>query len=242
MTTQDSDHDRTNTEPSSAQWQLFEKEVRDSLQEVDTNATVAWNHSVVGLISGTPRQVDVYATGTISGQAFVIVVECKRYKRPLGIGTVDEFAGKLQDIGADRGIIYGLNGLTEPAKMRAQGAIQPRMAIGELVIGPHHVPVDIEPLLKFGDCTSPNCITGDTSWGTWRAIDGQTLKVGLCQLCGSRSAACPGPDCGEIQAFVNDDEPCYCETILSLNWDEDYIEVLSIDATIPEQPTKTYYR
>jgi len=242
MTTPDSDQDPTKAEPSFVQWQLFEKEVRDSLRRLDKHATVAWNHSTVGLISGTPRQIDVYATGTIAGQAFVIAVECKHYKRPLGIGAVDEFAGKLQDIGADRGIVYGLNGLTEPAQLRATGAVQPRIAVGELVLGPNHIPVDIEPLLKFGDCPNPNCIAGDISWETWRASDGQTLEVGVCSLCGTWSTRCPEPNCGEVQAFVNDDESCYCGTRLSLDRDNDYVDVVAVEAIVAGQPPRTYHR
>lgn len=45
--------------------------------------------------------------------------------RPLDIGAVDEFVGKLLDLGADRGILYSGSGMTPNAVHRAEAAISP---------------------------------------------------------------------------------------------------------------------
>lgn len=63
-----------------------------------------------------------------------MAVECKLTGRPVEIGTVDEFIGKLLDIGADRGVLYAASGLTSNAVHRASAASNPSV-----------IPVTLEP-------------------------------------------------------------------------------------------------
>lgn len=42
-------------------------------------------------------------------------VECKRYRRRVAIGDVDQFVGKLIDVGADQGILYSPRVISTPA-------------------------------------------------------------------------------------------------------------------------------
>lgn len=166
-----------------------------------------------GRLSGTGRQVDVLVSGVVAGERIVIAVECKRYAKKLGIGSVDEFAGKLLDIGVDRGMLFGLNGLTEPARKRADGARQPRISIGDLVTTEDHVAPDLSRLLapKFGDCPNENCITGDVRWQWWNSENG-SIRAGECDTCGSWAVECP--ECGEVIDFFTDESPCYsCGTV-----------------------------
>lgn len=71
------------------------------------------------------RQIDVLARGLVAGVEITLVVECKLYQRPVAIGDVDQFVGKLIDIGADRGILYSGSGFTGGAAARALGAVSP---------------------------------------------------------------------------------------------------------------------
>jgi hypothetical protein len=87
-------------------WLTFEKNVAELLRDLDPRAFVKHNQTQEGELSFTPRQLDIVAVGTIVGQPIKIVAECKCYTtRPLPMGAVDEFIGKLLDIGAERGIL-----------------------------------------------------------------------------------------------------------------------------------------
>jgi hypothetical protein len=114
----------------------FEKNITELLRDLDSRAIVAHDQSQEGELSFTPRQLDIVALGTIAGQPIKIVAECKCYTtRPLAMGVVDEFIGKLLDIGAERGILASYTGFSDGAFLRAAGARGPSvglMALGEI--------------------------------------------------------------------------------------------------------------
>jgi hypothetical protein len=95
------------------------------------------NQRITGRMSQAGRQVDVWAAGFIAGVDVNVAIECKRYSRPVNVGTVDEFAGKLQDLNADRGILYSYSGFTSSAVNRAALSSSPRIqAVGLLTLDP----------------------------------------------------------------------------------------------------------
>jgi hypothetical protein len=49
--------------------------------------------------SGRRREIDVLLNGTISGYPIQMAIECKNEKKPVGVEEIDEFIGKLQDVG-----------------------------------------------------------------------------------------------------------------------------------------------
>jgi hypothetical protein len=99
---------------------------------------------------------------------------------------VDQFAGKLLDLGVDRGVLFALNGLTQPARNRAKGAKVPRIEVGDLVVGPEHLEVDVNRLFTgFGDCPNENCYTGDIIWNWWRSDGIDRMRAGSCGTCGT---------------------------------------------------------
>jgi hypothetical protein len=106
-------------------WELYERSVREALAALDPRAEVLHNQRVKGRLSGAMRQIDVLARGLVAGVEIALVVECKMYQRPVAIGDVDQFVGKLIDIGADRGILYSGSGFTGGAAPRAMGAANP---------------------------------------------------------------------------------------------------------------------
>jgi Restriction endonuclease len=99
--------------------------VAQVLSTLDAHAEVVHNQRVQGELSGGPRQVDVLARGRVVGQPITVAVECKRHQRPMDVGVVDQFVGKLLDIGADRGVLYSYSGFTEGAARRAMSARNP---------------------------------------------------------------------------------------------------------------------
>lgn len=230
----DSDHDRTEVEPTPAQWQLFESEVERKQAKLDPLSAVDRDVRIPGVLSGQPRQIDVLVRGVMGGQEFAIAIECKRYARRLGIGAVDEFAGKLLDVGVDRGVLYALNGLTQPAKDRAAGSQAPRITLGDLLLSDDHVEPDLEYLFTgLGDCPNPNCYTGDISWSWWKSAE-ERVCAGSCDTCGTWAAECP--TCGEVD-FV-EDGACYaCDTNITLGWGRKGIDVETIDVEVEGSET-----
>jgi Restriction endonuclease len=225
----DSDDDPTKAEPTPAQWRLFEEEVAKVQAKLDPESTIQRDVRLKGVLSKHQRQVDVLVQGTVGGQSFAIAVECKRYAKRLGIGAVDEFAGKLLDLGVDRGVLYALNGLTEPAQERAAGSRVPRIGLGDLLTGDEHVVPDVRGLFTgYGDCPNENCWMGDILW-TWWDASNTRLRAGSCDTCGTWAVECPS--CGESDLV--DSGACYsCEANIALIWDRKGSEVQGIEVEV----------
>lgn len=115
--TADADHELLDVPPPL--WARYELDVANFIAKLDPATDVKHNEKLVGRQSGRQRQVDVLVTGSVGGQQFTTAIECKRYMKPIGIGTVDEFAGKLADIGVDRGVLYAFSGFGAGALRRA---------------------------------------------------------------------------------------------------------------------------
>lgn len=65
--------------------------------------------------SGHEHQIDVSAELNIGGVRILILVECKRYANKVGIDDVMEFATRLEDIGAHKGIVCTTEGFQRGA-------------------------------------------------------------------------------------------------------------------------------
>ncbi|MEU7712961.1 restriction endonuclease [Micromonospora chalcea] len=108
-------------------WQRYEQSVRHFLSDLDPSAQVTHNKKVEGRLSQSKRQVDVWAVGSVVGVDVVVAIECKRYRRPVTVETIDQFVGKLIDIGAGIGVLYSYSGFTGSAVNRAEFATNPRV-------------------------------------------------------------------------------------------------------------------
>lgn len=106
-------------------WQRYELSVRKLLASVDPAADVRHNHRVRGRLSEAQRQIDVWITGIVAGIHLNVAVECKRHARVVDVGMVDQFIGKLLDVGADRGVLYSYSGFSSPAVTRCERAMNP---------------------------------------------------------------------------------------------------------------------
>ena len=65
--------------------------------------------------SGHEHEIDVSFELTVAGLRFLIVAECKRYKRRVGIDDVMEFAYRIRDIGAHKGVLVTTSGFQDGA-------------------------------------------------------------------------------------------------------------------------------
>lgn len=100
--------------PKSSEWNDFEKLIYRIQQQTADNAVVEHNRIVIGK-SGRKRQLDISISQKIGLHEVLIVLECKRYKRPVDIQQVEAFATKLRDVKANHGIIVSQSGFSDGA-------------------------------------------------------------------------------------------------------------------------------
>lgn len=148
-------------------------------------------------------------SGVLAGSTITMAVECKHYKRSFGIGKVDEFAGKLIDLGVDHGMLYTLSRVTAAAAVRAEHALQPRIVPRQMDAAQPEAPAWSEALWEFtgfGDCPNDNCYTGDIRWRDWPQAGGTRVEAGSCDTCGTWAVRCPM--CESESGFVIDATQC----------------------------------
>jgi hypothetical protein len=214
---------------ASSRWRLYEREVEARVRERDERAHIEWDVKRLGKISGAMRQIDVIAENSIVGERIGIVVECKAYARPLDVGKVDEFVGKLQDLGAGVGLLYALNGVTPAARRRAEGNAVPRIvlrAIESTDERPQDESIVIEDgwaelaaeALGYTFCAAERCV-GDVFLGRWH--DGE-IQAGLCDFCGSLNVQCMDPSCGDVNVMEVGENACFsCDATYYVDHDMD---------------------
>ena len=186
-------------------WRQFELDVVTTLKNIDPHAQVLHDQRTVGVFSGVERQLDATAGKKIADAQIDLIIECKQYKNKLGIGKIDEFVGKLIDVGCSHGILYATNGVTEPARRRAEASRNPRITlrdIGDIVRAADDSAqtlknlddfllsnaVDFSEIVEeavFGNCTAENCHFGEVNL---QEIDG--IMAGYCDSCGQFHVQC----------------------------------------------------
>lgn len=70
--------------------------------------------------SGHSHQIDVSAELVIAGTKVIILVECKHYSRKVGIDDIMEFATRISDVGAHKGVVVTTRGFQKGAIKLAQ--------------------------------------------------------------------------------------------------------------------------
>ncbi|MFF3122630.1 restriction endonuclease [Streptomyces sp. NPDC057908] len=133
------DSERRRPRSTRHRWREYEQEVATLVDSLDAGTAVQHNRYVMGRISGVRRQLDAVVEGHLAGQHVSIVIEAKLYRRNVSIGTVDEFIGKMLDVGCDRGVLYAAGGFTDGALSRASNARNP--AVGCVLLAPSIGPV-----------------------------------------------------------------------------------------------------
>lgn len=90
-------------------------------RELAPTAEVVHNVYLQGRKSGRRRQIDVLVRDRIGQYEIQIVIDCKDYKKPVDVKSVEEFYGLLDDVGAQKGVLVCPSGFSETAKTRAEG-------------------------------------------------------------------------------------------------------------------------
>jgi hypothetical protein len=130
-----------------------------------------------------------------------------------GLEVSTSSPGSCSTSGSTAASYFGLNGLTGPARKRAEGASQPKISIGDLVATEDHIEPDLSRLLtpKFGDCPNENCVTGDVGWRWWESRSGR-IRAGSCDICGTWAVECP--ECTDVLDYFGEEALCYsCGTL-----------------------------
>lgn len=105
-----------------------------SLLHDETDASV--EHKVRLPVLGSQkrtREIDVLISGHVAEYPLRVAIECKNYASPIGVEKIDEFKGKLEDVGIPPqcGIFVSVSGYTRDALDRAaQIGIRPLILTG----------------------------------------------------------------------------------------------------------------
>lgn len=89
-------------------------------QQLAPQAEVLHDVKLDGRHSGRKRQIDVLVREKIGQYEIKIVMDCKDYKSPVDVKGVEEFAGLLDDVGAQKGVLVCPKGFSAAAKTRAE--------------------------------------------------------------------------------------------------------------------------
>lgn len=230
---------------STPAWRQFEQDVVATLNNLDPAAVIRHDQKVLGDSSQVMRQLDATAQKTVVGARVDFVIECKQYNRPLGIGKIDEFIGKLIDVGCSYGILYATSGVTDPARKRAENARNPRVLLRDLsdvsafanasprskteidqYVEEHAF--DFSDLVEeavFGNCQADNCWYGEVML---EDFDG--IQAGHCGSCGQLHVKCGC--CDEFSEIdYSSDSSCFVcgatYSVISYKGDFDGIEQIT---------------
>jgi restriction system protein len=91
--------------------EAFELEVKKDLDRVGAGLT-DYQSQHREVLAGTDGEyeIDIAVRFTALGANFLVLVECKHYKRPVGREKVQALLAKLQSVGAHKGIMFAPSG------------------------------------------------------------------------------------------------------------------------------------
>jgi len=93
---------------------LLENIVAELCGKMD-NTKVTQKAKVYGKRSEIEREVDILIEGKVGMFDVIVAIESKNYGEPVGIDKIESFKTKLDDIGANLGVMVCPTGFTEPA-------------------------------------------------------------------------------------------------------------------------------
>lgn len=90
-------------------------------KELAPASEVLHDQRLPGRKSGRTRQIDVLVKDRVGQYEIQIVIDCKDYKKPADVKSVEEFLGLVDDVGAQKGVLVCPSGFSAAAKTRAEG-------------------------------------------------------------------------------------------------------------------------
>src|SRR5450830_657582 len=101
-------------------WRDLEQLVAKIQRSLAPQAFVEHNAKVWGVDSETNRQIDVLVKQRIGQYEMMIAIDCKDHQTPNDVKGVEEFAGMVEDIRANKGVLVCPSGFTPSAKKKAK--------------------------------------------------------------------------------------------------------------------------
>src|SRR5229473_1113319 len=93
-------------EQREAKWKRFEKLVYEIQKSfAGTTATVALNDHIMGLDSGTKRQIDISIRQQVTQFSILVVIDCKDYAEPIDAVDMGAFVTLTTDVRANKGVM-----------------------------------------------------------------------------------------------------------------------------------------
>jgi hypothetical protein len=97
----------------------FQKLIRMLTQLLGDNAVVEELKMLTDLVSGEPREVDIYAEGIFAGHTVNIAIECRDHKRRQGVRWVEQMHSKHERLPTNLLILVSSSGFTGPGIAKA---------------------------------------------------------------------------------------------------------------------------
>lgn len=191
--TENDSENHCQVEPRS--FRRYEKAVAESYS-VHEDLIVIHDHKIPGIISRTPRQIDVWVQGKLASDIELsVAIECKLHEtKKVGIKEIDAFLSVLDDVAANKGVFITNTGFTKGARSRAQDH---KLAL-------KIVPFDEVETLNWEEFfTTSSCKSSEGCWGlvSWDLEDDEGNKAGTCDHCGLFHIHCQ--QCGELDWYMD---------------------------------------
>lgn len=195
-------------------WKKYERFVAELCSEdyQSPSVTVIPNAKIKGCFSQTTRQIDVLIDSRFGDdRSRRIIVDAKKYNRPLNVKDVESFHGMMLDCSSKVGILVCPNGYSAAAKKRAQDFINLKIVSLEELEN-----LDLE---LWDDCFSDNCdekfkrglVLWDAPMGIGSLASPVSVScIGKCDVCGDFHIWCW--DCDKKFSLSDEnDAQCNCE-------------------------------
>lgn len=91
-------------------WEKLEIICAEIQKQLEPNAVVRHNHCINGIRTGRKRKLDISISHTISSYPIFIIIDCKKHKKPVEMKDVYAFAGQVEDVNANLGIMISTSG------------------------------------------------------------------------------------------------------------------------------------
>lgn len=101
-------------------WKNFEKVVAGIHILQAQGAEVIFDDRILGRVSGSKRQIDVSVRFKHGFYDYLTIVECKDLGRKVEITDVQAFSGKMEDVGAQHGVMVSPHGFQKGGKGTAE--------------------------------------------------------------------------------------------------------------------------
>jgi predicted Mrr-cat superfamily restriction endonuclease len=101
-------------------WREFEALVARLQRAFNKTAKVICNEKILGKRSGRIRQIDISIRTKIGTENVLIIVECRMRNRKIDVQAVEAFAGAMNDVGAQMGIMVSTSGFSKAAYVIAK--------------------------------------------------------------------------------------------------------------------------